>query len=645
MPRLFVIFLFLLLATQLFGAKIEFTGLKSYSSDRLLEAIAGRLDYIRNREATDSRADDAAFLVETYLQSHGLPDAMVLGKAISKKKIQLNVTEGLSQFLGPITVIGFKDIEQVTDQFKAPFPESGERRAFEASAIDIGLNRIQELLHVDGYWDGSVTSTRGKRNQNGEIPFVIRIKQGPLFVLARPTLKTSVVPDANLLESLEKIKGKTATAEAITAARGRVTNSYVHRGYTDIDLEMIKKTSGNQLQLSFLLSPGKKYSVRAFKVDGLKKTKSNFINYRFEKLVGKTYDEDYANEEIKKLLAIGAFSAVKLQKEDADKTAIDLTLHLKESKARGYSVALGYGSIEGYVVGLRYYDRNLRGNLWNLSAGAELTSLGGLGEVSLTDPFFLNRDLSLTTRAFLNSRDFDNYRKVQGGIGADLSWKWGENYSATAGIDFSNTSTSSPIPDKFIGATNYLVTRLGWRQLYDNRDDPALPSDGWFARLDTSLGLSYGDESVGFLEVESQISYYQTLGGNTAFALGFRGGFISPTVDNESLPIDLRKFQGGANTIRSFPELEMGPSFDGYALGGTKWWLANAEYMHTIAGPIRGIVFIDTAGLDSEVELAAGVGVRINLPVGPIRFEYGRSLSQDSGEPSGAFHFAIGTTF
>ncbi|MDB2673983.1 BamA/TamA family outer membrane protein [Akkermansiaceae bacterium] len=55
--------------------------------------------------------------------------------------------------------------------------------------------------------------------------------------------------------------------------------------------------------------------------------------------------------------------------------------------------------------------------------------------------------------------------------------------------------------------------------------------------------------------------------------------------------------------------------------------------------------FIDAAGLDSEVELAAGIGVRINLPVGPIRLEYGRSLSQDSGEPGGAFHFAIGTTF
>ncbi len=91
--------------------------------------------------------------------------------------------------------------------------------------------------------------------------------------------------------------------------------------------------------------------------------------------------------------------------------------------------------------------------------------------------------------------------------------------------------------------------------------------------------------------------------------------------------------------------LEMGPSFRDNALGGTAWWVANAEYTHTLIGPVKGLVFLDAASLDSEVELAAGIGVRINLPVGPIRLEYGRSLSQDSGEPGGAFHFAIGTTF
>ena len=89
----------------------------------------------------------------------------------------------------------------------------------------------------------------------------------------------------------------------------------------------------------------------------------------------------------------------------------------------------------------------------------------------------------------------------------------------------------------------------------------------------------------------------------------------------------------------------MGPDFEGDPLGGTSWWVANVEYTRTIKGPIKGVVFVDAGALDNELELAAGLGVRIDLPVGPIRLEYGRSLSQDDGEPGGAFHFAIGTTF
>jgi hypothetical protein len=45
------------------------------------------MDYIRKRDATDSRADDAAYLVESYLKTHGLPDAVISGQRISDNKI------------------------------------------------------------------------------------------------------------------------------------------------------------------------------------------------------------------------------------------------------------------------------------------------------------------------------------------------------------------------------------------------------------------------------------------------------------------------------------------------------------------------------------------------------------------------------
>jgi hypothetical protein len=51
-------------------------------------------------------------------------------------------------------------------------------------------------------------------------------------------------------------------------------------------------------------------------------------------------------------------------------------------------------------------------------------------------------------------------------------------------------------------------------------------------------------------------------------------------------------------------------------------------------------------GIDfGSPDLAVGLGIRLDLPVGPIRFEYGHNLTRDGSEPSGTWHFAIGTAF
>lgn len=644
MIRPFVILLFLtgLLSD---GATLEFSGLKTYTRGDLIDQIAGRLEFIQRGKATDYRADDAAFLVESYLRLHGLPDATVSGEVISAKRIKLTVDEGLAQFLGPITIKGAEKPEAIEEQFRAPFPESGKRRAFQAEAVESGLARVRDLLHADGYWKGSATSQRGARNAQSEIPFTLTVAPGILFTLAPVELKSPVEATADLQEKLLRQTGKTATAEAINSIRNTISESYRRRGYSDISVEISNELLERKLKLFVTVVPGKKFTVRSFQTAGLQKTQKSRIQNRFDDLVGKNYDEDRINTEIEKLLTTGAFEGIRLETVESPNNTVDLTLHLKESKARGYSFALGYGSIEGYVVGARYYDRNLWGRLWNLSAGIELTGLGVLGEVSLTNPYFLNKELNLANRAFLITRDFKNYTKLQGGFGSELSWKRGDHYSAALGFEISQTSIDSPLPKNLIGPDDYFVNRISFRQLYDRRNDPALPSDGWYARLENSIGLAAGEGAVGFFQTEAQVSFYKTIGEKNALNLGLRGGWILPTENEENLPIDLRKFLGGANTIRSFPELEMGPSFANLALGGTAWWVANAEFTRSLVGPVKGLLFVDAAGLDSETDMAVGVGVRIDLPVGPIRLEYGHSLSRDPGEPSGAFHFAIGTTF
>jgi len=642
--RILLAIFILLLGTPLRAAHLKFVGLRSYTSKGLQEAIAGRLDYIRKRDATAFRADDAAFLVENYLHSHGLPDATVSWKLGEKNRIILTVDEGILKLLGTVTVEGFDRIEEVQDQFKAPFPEAGKKRAYSAEAIPLGLERVINYLHSRAYWSASLQHLQGERGADGTIPFVLQINKGTRFTLAPPILESPVPPSPKLQQQLSDIVDKNANAKRILDIRKTITESYRRRGYTDIDIQMEKEIRGLKLQLKFTIKPGKKFTLHSINTEGLKKTLPARIRNRFADMIGQNYDEDKINEEIRRLLSTGAFDSISLESTELSNSQLDLTLHLSEAKARGYSLAFGFGSIDGYVFSARYHDRNLWGRLWNLSAGIEVTSLGALGEVTRTNPYFLERDLSLNNRLFLITRNFDSYDILQGGISNEISWKIGDYYSATIGLENSINAATTNLPSGLIGPRDYFNHRLNFRQQYDRRDDPALPADGWFARLDSALGVVHGDETISYFETEAQLSYYRTLGQNTSYALGLRGGFLLPSEDN-ALPIDLRQFLGGANSVRSFPERELGTEVNGDPLGGTSWWVANAEYSHTLKGPLRWLIFLDAGALDGDVEFAAGLGLRIDLPVGPIRLEYGRSLSRDDGEPSGAFHFAIGSTF
>ena len=103
----------------------------------------------------------------------------------------------------------------------------------------------------------------------------------------------------------------------------------------------------------------------------------------------------------------------------------------------------------------------------------------------------------------------------------------------------------------------------------------------------------------------------------------------------------------------AFPERELGPRVNGYPTGGEAKWHANAELIRNLTGSLKAVAFVDAGSLSrnydelgsSEIELAAGLGLRLDLPIGPVRLEYGYNLTRDPGEPTGTLHFAIGMTF
>lgn len=122
---------------------------------------------------------------------------------------------------------------------------------------------------------------------------------------------------------------------------------------------------------------------------------------------------------------------------------------------------------------------------------------------------------------------------------------------------------------------------------------------------------------------------------------------------DEVVPIDLRFVNGGGTTVRSFAERKLGPKDAGdYPLGGNFFTVFNAEWDFPIAGALGGALFADAGNLvgESAVSLddmryAVGVGLRYQLPIGPVRIDYGYNPSPKTGEASGAFHLSFGFAF
>lgn len=656
----------ILLATARAETSLIIDGLPSSTRDRMLRALEGRLYYVRSRPADSSRADDAAFFIKRYLRLEGYREAEVDWSLPGDGSIRLKVTGGLRYSLGNITIrttSGQPAEEAHKDYVLQPFITRSnlaqDDYAFLREDLESGAKNLRNYLRSQGYWEAEVTFPQPTVGpQNRRINVSLTEKPGPLHILAAPVLNVSGadIPET-LPAKLQRLVGKTATAEEINVMRATVETSFKKLGFQYLKLYVDQKNSAGKTTLTFTIQTGKRFQLLTISAKGDDLTRKDRITDRFKDLIGEDFDRNEINERVRMLLGTGAFTGIQADEKPSQNGTIDLDLTVSEAKPYGASVYTGVGSLEGGIFGLGFYNRNLFGELWNLNVGAEVSGLGLLGEVSLTNPFFLGRnDLGFTPRASLTTRNFDGYSKFEGVIGTELDWDVNKYYDVRFGfgIAYTETNPEDGIAPAELGIQDYVTNKLTIKQSYDRRNDVTIPTKGYLADLETELGLAIGDDSISYISNKLRFSYYHEISQKSHLSLGARLGSIVPLGDDEDLPIDLRFFSGGANSIRSFAERDLGPqSANGIPRGGQSYFIANAEYIRDLAGPLKGVVFLDAAGLATDsysfgfpdARFAAGLGLRLHLPIGPVRLEYGHSLNRQSGEASGAFHFAIGTSF
>lgn len=640
--------------------QIDIRGMKSKSEREVLQLMGDRLAYVRQKPASAWRAEDAAFLVTEILRKDGYADVQVKPLIEGKDRIALIVDEGARLALGDVRIVGEGDAKQLAKLYSAPAekdtPFGAGSPPFREEDVETGLQFVVQQLQSEGYWNAqAVLSGREIDKASGKVNVTVAVDQGERFKIGRPTVHS---PDGRGVKraatTWEPFIGRWATTEQINGLRAAMDEAFISRGYPDAEIRMERRLGGSTYHPEFEIDLGTRVKLLEVHTEGLERTNPRRVKQIMKSLEGDWYDQAAMNEKVRDFLGTGAFRSVRIETTEVERKRIDATLHFEEAKAKEITLAAGASSFNGPLMRAVYTDRNYHGKLRGFSAGLELSGIGALGELKLTDPWWRGTDVALTLRLYSLINGFDGYTSFETGLEGGWKWDVTDHYKMELLLGYSFVTVSGEgLPSNLLGDTDYGHTRVRFIQTWDYRDSPILPKSGWHLSVPIQIGAAIGDETNTYTKIGLDGGWYYPINDTYHLGIGGFANWVSPSGDIRDLPVDLRVFNGGARSVRSFPERELGPAFAGDPYGGDFSWAVNTELSRNITGSVTAVAFIDAGAVTGNytgvpaggVEFAAGLGIRLDLPIGPVRLEYGHNLTQDPGEPSGTWHFAIGTTF
>jgi outer membrane protein insertion porin family len=278
------------------------------------------------------------------------------------------------------------------------------------------------------------------------------------------------------------------------------------------------------------------------------------------------------------------------------------------------------------------------------------------------DPAFLNSDYSLTEelryqRQELATQEFNLDRLL---VGSYLFRQVRSDLTFSAGHSLIFDNLQDVTPGAIISELDDGSVRLSFLSAVlklDKRNDPLLPTQGYTLAFEPKLSLEDIGSQANFAAAivrSTAIIPLSPMSSRYSLGLGLSGGLAQPWGDTDEIPITQRMYLGGRTTVRGFRENSLGPrGEDGAVIGGDTMLATKTQFQYLAADSLSTHLFFDMGNVWlrhdefalSGIRKSVGVGFQYLSPIGPIGFDVGRPLDEQSGEPSVRVHFSVGSMF
>ena len=520
---------------------------------------------------------------------------------------------------------------------------------------------------------------------NGKMALSFEVAENPI-VKSIVITGNHTIPTSTIMSALTTKPGSVQNYNNLREDRDKILGLYQAEGYTLVNITDMSTDENGTLHISIVEGIVRKIEVKKMVTkqkgnrrtpnDDVLKTKDYVIDREIEIQPGKIFNVKEYDATVDNLMRLGIFKNVKYEARSipGDPEGIDLILLIDEDRTAELQGGVAYGSETGLMGTLSLKDSNWRGKNQEFGFTFEKSNKDYTGfALDFYDPWIKDTDrVSWGWGAYkTNYGDEDSilFHEIDTvGFKVNIGKGLGKNFTLSLGtkVEYIKEAHEDGKLRKANNGKWYYNEKNKWREIegvddkywlwsiypyisYDTRNNYLNPTSGLYAKWQIEGGHAGGYKSGNFGNTTLELrTYHKGLFKNNTFAYKVVGG-VATNNTKES-----QKFWvGGGNSLRGY---------DGGFFKGSQKLVATIENRTQLNDIIGIVVFADAGrawkqnGRDPSytrdnnrfgrnIGTTAGVGIRLNTPIGPLRFDFGWPVGNKMDDDGMKFYFNMGQSF